>query len=324
MGANMAARLMADAHHCVVYDTNPDNVAAAVQAGAVGAKSLDELVSGLRAPRAIWLMVPAGAVDELIGTISPRLEAGDVLIDGGNSHYVDAIRRARELEKSRIHFLDVGTSGGIWGREQGYCQMIGGEEAVANRLTPIFRSLAPRRAQGEEAARRGADGFLYCGPAGAGHFVKMVHNGIEYGIMQAYAEGLNILEQADVGRRDRPRDAETAPLAAPERFAYDFDVAAITELWRHGSVVRSWLLDLVAGVLAQDPDLSSFQGRVADSGEGRWTLAAAIEQGVPVPVLAAALFARFDSRGESEFAHRVLSALRREFGGHLERSPKDA
>ena len=325
MGANMARRLMRGGHECVVFDRHPDVVKAMVSEGAVGAASLDELVKKLSKPRAIWLMVPAAVVDSTLADLAPRLARGDVVIDGGNSYYIDDIRRAKELAAKGLHYVDVGTSGGVWGLERGYCQMIGGESAVVQHLDPIFAALAPGtgdipQTPGREKAGVSADrGYLHCGPSGAGHFVKMVHNGIEYGIMAAYAEGLNVLRHANVGNRDRAADAETTPLRDPERYRYDLNVADIAEVWRRGSVIASWLLDLTAQALGKDPELSGFAGRVSDSGEGRWTIAAAIDEGVPAPVLSAALYERFTSRGEADFADRLLSAMRYEFGGHLEK-----
>jgi 6-phosphogluconate dehydrogenase len=325
MGANMVRRLLARGHACVVHDRSPAVVSALAHEGATGAASLDELVEKLAAPRAVWLMLPAGVTDALVAELAPRLSAGDVVVDGGNTHWADDLRRAHELAARGIGYVDVGTSGGVWGLERGYCLMIGGPRTAVERLEPVFRALAPGRdAAPRSAARAGADtaeeGFLHCGPSGAGHFVKMVHNGIEYGLMAAYAEGLNVLRGAGVGREGRSHDAETAPLRHPEWYRYDLDVGAIAELWRRGSVVRSWLLDLAASALAKDPGLDAFAGRVSDSGEGRWMAEAAIEEGAPVPVLAAALFQRFASRGEDEFARRLLSALRSEFGGHGERA----
>ncbi|MCB9915012.1 MAG: decarboxylating 6-phosphogluconate dehydrogenase [Planctomycetes bacterium] len=327
MGANMVRRLLAHEHACVVFDRSPDAVRALAQAGAVGATSLGDLVRRLDAPRAVWLMVPAAAVDDAIAELTPLLEPGDVLIDGGNSYYVDDQRRAAELAPRGLHYVDVGTSGGVWGLERGYCQMIGGEPQVIARLEPLFAALAPGvdaapATPGRDARRGSADrGYLHCGPAGAGHFVKMVHNGIEYGLMAAYAEGLNVLRGASIGEHAGEVDAETTPLRAPERYRYDLDLPEIAELWRRGSVIGSWLLDLTAGALAADPDLDSFAGRVSDSGEGRWTLHAAIDEGVPVPVLSAALFERFSSRGRADFADKVLSAMRHAFGGHVEKRP---
>jgi 6-phosphogluconate dehydrogenase len=325
MGANMVRRLMRDGHECVVYTRNADTVKAMVKEGAIGAESLDDFLAKLATPRAIWLMVPAAAVDAMIGQLAPKLRREDVIVDGGNSYYVDDIRRAKGLAVEGVHYLDVGTSGGVWGSERGYCLMIGGAEEPVQRLEPLFRSLAPRRDAASRTAGRekvggtAEEGYLHCGPSGAGHFVKMVHNGIEYGIMAAYAEGLNVLRHANVGKRSAVVDAETSPLRNPEHFEYDFNLTDVTELWRRGSVIASWLLDLTAGALLKEPDLARFSGRVSDSGEGRWTLAAAIEEGTPVPVLSAALYQRFSSRGEDEFANKLLSAMRFEFGGHGER-----
>jgi 6-phosphogluconate dehydrogenase len=324
MGGNMVRRLLAHGHDAVVYDANPVNVTAMVDAGATGAATLDALVDRLARPRAIWLMVPAAVVDRVIADLAPRLSPGDIVIDGGNSHYVDDVRRARDLDARGLHYVDVGTSGGVWGLERGYCLMIGGPDDAAAALDPIFAALAPGRAAAPATpgrdGRSGTEdrGYLHCGPAGAGHFVKMVHNGIEYGLMAAYAEGLNILKHAAAGRRRRALDAETSPLAHPEHYQYDFDLPAIAELWRRGSVVASWLLDLAATALAEQPDLDDLSGRVSDSGEGRWTIQAAIESSTPAPVLSAALFQRFSSRGESDFGDRVLSAMRLQFGGHRE------
>jgi 6-phosphogluconate dehydrogenase len=306
MGANMVRRLMRARHECVVYDRAPDAVAGLGREGALGSASPAELVGALRSPRAICLMVPAGAVDSAIDELLPLLSAGDILIDGGNSHYQDGIARAARLASKGLHFVDMGTSGGVWGLDRGYCLMIGGDAAIVSHLDPMFAALAPE------------GGYLHCGPAGAGHFVKMVHNGIEYGLMAAYAEGLNILRHANVGKAKAEHDAETTPLRNPEHYQYEFDLAAITEVWRHGSVVASWLLDLTATAFAKNPTLEHFAGRVADSGEGRWTLQAANDEGVPAHVLAAALFERFTSRGNGDFQNRVLSAMRLGFGGHTE------
>jgi 6-phosphogluconate dehydrogenase len=325
MGANMVRRLMRAGHQCVVFDMNAANVKALASEGAVGANSLDEFVTKIKPPRAAWLMVPAAVVDKTLADLAPRMKAGDTIIDGGNSYYIDDIRRAGELKKSGLHYMDVGTSGGIWGLERGYCQMIGGETEVVKRLDPIFKSLAPGRGNiertpgREKATGTAEDGYLHCGPAGAGHFVKMVHNGIEYGLMAAYAEGLNILRHANAGSQDRKADAETAPLRNPEHYQYDFNLADITELWRRGSVVASWLLDLSAIAFTDKPNLDGFSGHVADSGEGRWTIQAAIEESVPATVLTAALNQRFTSRGEDDFADKILSAMRFQFGGHVER-----
>jgi 6-phosphogluconate dehydrogenase len=325
MGANMVRRLLRHGHQCVVHDANPAAGEALAAEGATAAASLDDFVAKLSPPRAVWLMVPAAAVDGTIAGVAPRLAAGDVIIDGGNSHYVDDLRRARELEPRAVSYLDVGVSGGVWGLERGYCLMIGGQEAPVRRLDPIWKALAPGRGALQptpgRAGRGGTaeEGYLHCGPTGAGHFVKMVHNGIEYGLMAAYAEGLNILRHADVGTREHAVDAETTPLRHPAHYQYRFDLAEIAEVWRRGSVVASWLLDLTASALAKDASLDRFAGRVSDSGEGRWTALAAIESGSPAPVLLAALFQRFASRGEDEFAAKVLSAMRAEFGGHAER-----
>src|ERR1700722_10119892 len=323
MGANMVKRLLRSGHDIVAYANEPAAVKASTADGARGVNSLADLVKGLTAPRAIWLMVPASVVDDVIGQLAPLLAAGDVLIDGGNSHYHDDIRRADQLAKSKIHFVDVGTSGGVLGLDRGYCQMIGGEKEIVGRLEPIFAALAPggRAPTAAERAAHGtaAQGYLHCGGNGGGHFVKMVHNGIEYGLMAAYAEGFNILKHANIGLDHKGgEDAETAPLAQPRLFQYTFDVAAVAEVWRRGSIITSQLLDLTADALATDPALSGFAGRVSDSGEGRWTVEAAIEEGVPAHVLTAALYARFESRGRAEFADKVLSAMRLGFGGHQE------
>jgi 6-phosphogluconate dehydrogenase len=325
MGANMALRLMKEGHQLVVYDGSADAVRRLEQAGATGAHTLPDFVARLSKPSAVWLMVPAAAVDALLEQIAPLLAAGDIVVDGGNSYYHDDLRRSAALTQRALHYVDVGVSGGVWGLERGYCLMIGGEESAVARLEPIFRALAPgvqaaARTPGREGAAEQAEhGYLHCGPSGAGHFVKMVHNGIEYGLMAAYAEGLNILHGASAGARHAEVDAETAPLRHPERYRYDIDVARVTELWRRGSVIGSWLLDLTASALRADPSLSQFAGRVSDSGEGRWTLQAAVDEGVPAPVLAAALFARFASRGHGEYADKLLSAMRYEFGGHHEK-----
>src|SRR5882762_1343784 len=325
MGANMVRRLQKNGHNCVVYDRSADSVKQLSSEGSIGSSSLDDFVKKLSKPRAVWLMVPAGVVDATLHDLAPKLESGDIVIDGGNSYYVDDIRRAKELGEKGIHYVDVGTSGGVWGRERGYCLMIGGEDAVVKHLDPIFAQLAPGagdipRTPGREAIRGTAEqGYLHCGPNGAGHFVKMVHNGIEYGVMAAYAEGLGILRNANVGKREHAVDAETTPLRAPERYQYDLDLRDITEVWRRGSVIASWLLDLTAAALIKDPALSEFSGQVSDSGEGRWTINAAIDEAVPAPVLSAALYQRFSSRGEADFQDRVLSALRYQFGGHVEK-----
>jgi 6-phosphogluconate dehydrogenase len=326
MGANMVRRLMRHGHDCVVWARSPKAVDELVQEKATGATSLADLVKKLQKPRAVWLMIPAAAVDETIAGLLPQLDADDVLIDGGNSYYVDDIRRAKELASRHIHYLDVGTSGGVWGLERGYCMMIGGEAEVVHRLDPIFSALAPgmgsipRTPGREKSAGTAEQGYLHCGPNGAGHFVKMVHNGIEYGIMAAYAEGLGVLQAANVGKKQHGTDAETTPLRDPEHYQYDFSLADIAELWRRGSVVASWLLDLTATALQDDPSLSKFAGRVSDSGEGRWTIKAAIDEAVPVPVLSSALYERFASRGEAEFADKLLSAMRYQFGGHVEKA----
>ncbi|MCB9849570.1 MAG: decarboxylating 6-phosphogluconate dehydrogenase [Phycisphaerales bacterium] len=325
MGANMVRRLMQRGQECVVFDMSPQAVSAMARENAVGADDLSDLVAKLAKPRAIWLMVPAAVVDSTIESLVPLLEPDDILIDGGNSYYIDDIRRARELAEKKIHYVDVGTSGGVWGLERGYCMMIGGEPDVVKHLDPIFTALAPGRGDiprtpGRTASEGTAEeGYLHCGPSGAGHFVKMVHNGIEYGVMAAYAEGLGVLRSANVGSHDHDIDAETTPLRDPEHYRYDFQLHEITEVWRRGSVIASWLLDLTAAALHKDPELSKFNGRVSDSGEGRWTIKAAIDEGVPVPVLTSALFERFSSRGEAEFQGKVLSAMRYEFGGHVEK-----
>jgi 6-phosphogluconate dehydrogenase len=324
MGANMARRLLAGGHQCVVFDRSPKAIEELTGDKAIGASSLADLVKELATPRAVWLMVPAAVVDSTIADLLPLLAPGDILIDGGNSYYVDDIRRAKELAGRGIHYVDVGTSGGVWGRERGYCLMIGGEPDVVRHLDPIFVGLAPGvgdvpRTPGRERIGGTAErGYLHCGPNGAGHFVKMVHNGIEYGLMAAYAEGLGVLRAANIGRRSRAVDAETTPLRSPEHYQYDLNLRDIAEVWRRGSVVASWLLDLTAESLIKDPALSDFSGHVSDSGEGRWTINAAIDEGVPVPVLSAALYQRFSSRGDADFENRVLSAMRYEFGGHRE------
>jgi 6-phosphogluconate dehydrogenase len=326
MGANMARRLVKKGHDCVVFDLSPKMVGELVKENAIGSASLADLVKKLKKPRAVWLMVPAAAVDKTIADLVPHLEAGDVLIDGGNSYYVDDIRRAQELAAKRIHYVDVGTSGGVWGLERGYCMMIGGEKDVVQHLDPIFSALAPGRGDiprtpGREKHDGTAEqGYLHCGPNGAGHFVKMVHNGIEYGIMAAYAEGLAVLRSANVGMQETKIDAETTPLRDPEHYQYELDLRNIAEVWRRGSVIASWLLDLTATALLEDPTLSKFAGRVSDSGEGRWTIKAAIDEAVPVPVLTASLYERFSSRGEADFENKLLSAMRYEFGGHLEKA----
>ncbi len=325
MGANMVRRLIKAGHDCVVFDVSPRAVESLAKEDATGAASREDFVDKLRAPRAIWLMVPAAVVDATIADLLPLLDAGDILIDGGNSYYVDDIRRAKQLAAKNIHYIDVGTSGGVWGLERGYCMMIGGETASVARLDPILAALAPGvgtipRTPGREKIGGTAElGYLHCGPNGAGHFVKMVHNGIEYGLMAAYAEGLGILRAANVGKRTHTNDAETTPLRDPENYQYDMNLPDITEVWRRGSVVASWLLDLTAAALATDPALAAFAGRVSDSGEGRWTLKAAIDEAVPAPVLTTALYERFSSRGEADFQNKVLSAMRYEFGGHVEK-----
>jgi 6-phosphogluconate dehydrogenase len=327
MGANMVRRLVRGDHRCVVFDRSPQAVAELVREKAVGASSLADLVQKLEPPRAVWLMVPAAVVDETIAALAPLLARDDVLVDGGNSYYVDDIRRAKELAPKRIHYVDVGTSGGVWGLERGYCMMIGGEREAVGRLDPIFATLAPGvgdvpRTPGREGLGGTAErGYLHCGPNGAGHFVKMVHNGIEYGLMAAYAEGLGVLRDANVGRQPHAIDAETTPLRDPEHYQYDLDLRDIAEVWRRGSVIASWLLDLTAAALAKDPMLAGFAGQVSDSGEGRWTIKAAIDEAVPVPVLSTALYQRFTSRGEADFQDKLLSAMRWEFGGHREKAP---
>jgi len=325
MGASMVRRLARKRHDCVVYDVLATKVASLSQDGVIGASSLPDMVAQLAKPRSIWLMVPAPAVDQTLGELAPLLAAGDIVIDGGNSYYRDDIRRGADLQMSGIHYLDVGTSGGVAGLERGYCLMIGGEPAVVEHLRPIFSALAPgvglvARTPGRNAAPGDAEqGFLHCGPHGAGHFVKMVHNGIEYGVMAAYAEGLSILRNANVGKRAREHDAETTPLRNPEFYQYEMNLAEITEVWRRGSVISSWLLDLTASALQKDPDLESYSGRVSDSGEGRWTIQAGIDEAVPMPVLSAALYERFMSRGEADFSNQLLSAMRHGFGGHVEK-----
>jgi 6-phosphogluconate dehydrogenase len=326
MGTNMVRRLLRAGHQCVVYDLHPEAVQALENEGATGAASLEEFAAKLRTPRALWMMVPAAVVDETLKTLIPFLKKDDVIIDGGNSYYHDDIRRAAELKPKGIHYIDAGTSGGVWGSERGYCLMIGGDPAVVQRLDPIFSALAPTidsapRTPGREKMSGTAEhGYLHCGPSGAGHFVKMVHNGIEYGIMASYAEGLNILSHANAGKLKRTEDAETTPLRHPEHYLYDLNLADIAEVWRRGSVISSWLLDLAARSLVDSPNLEKFSGRVSDSGEGRWTIAAAIDESVPAPVLSAALYERFSSRGEDDFADKLLSALRFQFGGHKEKS----
>jgi 6-phosphogluconate dehydrogenase len=325
MGANMVRRLVRGGHHCIVYDAHPEAAQGLATEGAVAASSLDDFVGQLTPPRAAWLMVPAAVVDQTLGDLAARMHRDDIIIDGGNSYYIDDLRRAESLMPKGIHYLDVGTSGGIWGMERGYCMMVGGPDAAVRRLDSIFKTLAPGRGSidrtpGREQVNGTAeDGYLHCGPTGAGHFVKMVHNGIEHGLMAAYAEGLNILRHANGGTRGRTIDAETTPLRNPEHYRYDFNLPDIAEVWRRGSVVASWLLDLTAAALSKEPELATFTGRVSDSGEGRWTITAAIDEGSPAPVLSAALYQRFMSRGEEAFADQVLSAMRFEFGGHVER-----
>jgi 6-phosphogluconate dehydrogenase len=328
MGANMVKRLLRGGHQCVVYDMSQKAVTELVQEKAVGVSSLADLVKNMQKPRAVWLMVPAAVTDKTIADLLPHLEAGDILIDGGNSYYIDDIRRAKELAQKKIHYVDVGTSGGVWGFERGYCMMIGGEKDVVKRLDPIFGTLAPgkgdipRTPGREKIAGTAEQGYLHCGPNGAGHFVKMVHNGIEYGLMAAYAEGMGVLHDANIGKHEHEVDAETTPLRDPEHYQYDFNLPDIAEVWRRGSVVASWLLDLTATALAEDPKLSQFSGRVSDSGEGRWTIKAAIDEAVPVPVLSTALYQRFSSRGEADYQDKLLSAMRFQFGGHREKPAK--
>jgi len=325
MGANMVRRLMRAGHECVVANRTPDAVQQLQSEGAIGTSSHEEFIARLAAPRVIWLMIPAGAVDDTIAQLTPLLEAGDIVIDGGNSYYIDDIQRSKRLAESRIHYVDVGTSGGVWGLERGYCMMIGGEPEIVAYLDPIFAALAPGigtipRTPGiAELNTTAESGYLHCGQNGAGHFVKMVHNGIEYGIMAAYAEGLGILREANIGKRSHDVDAETTPLRNPEHYQYDLNIAGIAELWRRGSVISSWLLDITAAALAQDHELKQFSGSVADSGEGRWTINAAIDEAVPAPVLTNALYARFNSRGQADFQNKVLSAMRYGFGGHVEK-----
>jgi len=330
MGANMVRRLIKNGHNCVVFDRSPATVSALAKEKAVGTSSLADFVKNLDRPRAIWLMVPAAVVDESISELLPLLDADDILIDGGNSYYIDDIRRAKELAPKSIHYVDVGTSGGVWGLERGYCMMIGGETDMVKHLDPIFSTLAPgigdiARTPGRQKPKGTSEnGYLHCGPNGAGHFVKMVHNGIEYGLMAAYAEGLSILRSANVGNQKQGIDAETTPLRDPEHYRYDLDLSDIAEVWRRGSVIASWLLDLTATALQEDLTLSKFAGRVSDSGEGRWTIKAAIDEGVPVPVLTSSLFERFESRGEAAFADKLLTAMRFQFGGHLEKAAEKA
>jgi 6-phosphogluconate dehydrogenase len=326
MGANMVKRLMKAGHQCVVYDLDQAHVDALVKDGAVGAKSIDEFVGKLSQPRAIWLMVPAAVVDKTLKGLVNLLQAEDVIVDGGNSYYHDDLHRSAELKPQGIYYLDAGTSGGVWGMERGYCLMIGGEEVAVKRLDPIFKALAPSMGTAARTPGRSGDpstaenGYLHCGPSGAGHFVKMVHNGIEYGIMAAYSEGLNILRHANAGKIKQTDDAETTPLRHPELYQYDLDLTAITEVWRRGSVIGSWLLDLTAEALLKSPDLKQFTGKVSDSGEGRWTISAAIDEAVPVPVLSTALYERFSSRAQADFADKILSAMRFQFGGHEEKT----
>ena len=325
MGANMVRRLMKAGHQCVVWDMNAASVKDLAGEGATGAGSVDEFLSKLQPPRNVWLMVPAAVVDGSIGQLAPKMQKDDVLIDGGNSYYIDDIRRQNELRPNGIHYIDVGTSGGVWGLERGYCMMIGGDTDAVKRLDPIFQALAPGRGDiprtpgREKVGGTAENGYLHCGPSGAGHFVKMVHNGIEYGIMAAYAEGLNILKHANVGKTKRDVDAETTPLRNPEHYQYDLNLPDVAEVWRRGSVIASWLLDLTAIALLKSPDLANFSGRVSDSGEGRWTILAAIDEGTPAEVLTAALYERFASRGEADFASKLMSAMRYEFGGHVEK-----
>ena len=324
MGANMVRRLMRGGHQCAVWDQNHANVEALAGEGATGAATLDDLLKALQPPRPVWLMIPAAAVDGALAQLSAHMESGDMVIDGGNSYYIDDIRRAKELDAKGLHYVDVGTSGGVWGLERGFCQMIGGQPEIVRHLDPIFKTLAPGRGNAdrtpgrEKAGGTAEEGYLYCGESGAGHFVKMVHNGIEYGLMAAYAEGLNILKHANAGKGSRDADAETAPMRNPENYQYDLNLADIAEVWRRGSVVASWLLDLTAIALFEQSDLSGFSGRVSDSGEGRWTITAAIDESAPAPVLSAALYQRFSSRGEEDFADKLLSAMRYQFGGHVE------
>ena len=328
MGANMVRRLMKGGHECVVFDRSQASVKQLAGEGATGAESLDDFVRKLKQPRAVWLMVPAAVVDGTLAEISSRLQPGDVVIDGGNSCYIDDIRRAKEVSQKGLHYVDTGTSGGIWGLERGYCLMIGGEPEIVKHLNPIFETLAPGRGDiprtpgREKVSGTAEEGYLHCGPSGAGHFVKMVHNGIEYGMMAAFAEGLNVLKHANVGKHTREVDAETTPLRDPERYQYDLNLADIAEVWRRGSVVASWLLDLNAIALLEQPGLEGFSGKVSDSGEGRWTIMAAIDESVPVPVLSTALYERFSSRGEDTFADKLLSAMRYQFGGHVEQGKK--
>jgi len=324
MGANMVRRLMRGGHRCEVWDRDTDNIKKLAAEGAGGAMTMKDLIKALAPPRAIWLMIPAAAVDDTLAELAAFLETGDIIIDGGNSYYIDDIRRAGELKTKGIHYVDVGTSGGVWGLERGFCEMIGGEPDIVQHLDPIFRTLAPGRGQiartpgREKAPGTAEDGYLHCGPSGAGHFVKMVHNGIEYGVMAAYAEGLNVLKHANAGKHPRAANAETSPMRNPENYQYDLNLPDVAEVWRRGSVIASWLLDLTAISLFAQPELGEFSGRVSDSGEGRWTIEAAIDESVPVPVLSSALYQRFASRGEEDFADKLLSAMRFQFGGHLE------
>jgi 6-phosphogluconate dehydrogenase len=326
MGANMVRRLMKNGHECVVFDLSPDSVKALADDGAVGSESMEDFVGKLSKPRSVWLMVPAAVVDSTLDSLVPLLDEGDAVIDGGNSYYRDDIRRSARLAKDKIDYVDTGTSGGVWGIDRGYCLMIGGPDQAVQRLDPIFATLAPGVESAERTPGRSGDptaseqGYLHCGPNGAGHFVKMVHNGIEYGVMAAYAEGLNILKNANIGKAQQEADAETAPLEDPQYYQYDVDIPEVTEVWRRGSVIGSWLLDLTAQALQESPDLADYAGRVSDSGEGRWTSIAAIEEGVPAPVLTMALYSRFASRGLDDFADKVLSAMRKEFGGHDEKA----
>jgi len=328
MGANMVRRLLKGGHTCTVFDRSPKSVDELAKEGAVGSSSVKEFVSKLQKPRAVWLMIPAAVVDSIIAEIVPFLEAGDILIDGGNSYYIDDIRCAKDLAPKGIHYVDVGTSGGVWGLERGYCMMIGGPDAAVRHLDPIFNTIAPgigdipRTVGREKTGGTAEQGYLHCGTSGVGHFVKMVHNGIEYGIMAAYAEGLNVLKSANVGKQTHAIDAETTPLRDPEHYQYDFNLADVAEVWRRGSVIASWLLDLTASALIADPNLAKFAGRVSDSGEGRWTIKASIDEAVPTPVLTTALYERFCSRGEGDYANKLLSAMRYQFGGHLEKSEK--
>ncbi len=329
MGANMVRRLTKGGHDCIVFDTSQENVHKLASEGATGSQSLDDFIQKLQTPRAVWLMIPAGAVDSMLDTLIPKLTKGDIVIDGGNSYYVDDIRHSKRLAAQGIHFVDAGTSGGVWGMERGYCLMIGGETEVVQHLDPIFKTLAPGKGsidrtpgRDKAAPSTAEDGYLHCGQSGAGHFVKMVHNGIEYGIMAAYAEGLNVLKKANVGLQKYKMDAETTPLRTPEHYQYNFNLPDVAEVWRRGSVVASWLLDLTAIALLEEPELTKFSGHVSDSGEGRWTLIAAIDEGTPVPVLSSAVYERFASRGAADFADKLLSAMRFQFGGHMESKPE--